>query len=294
MLNNYRKAALLISIIFLSSGNLFSQIQYGDYDQFSVFDMDYVQDGDIVNYRVRKKGDKAIGLYYFVPFDLSLINEDIINDSNTITYNEHRVTEKLIPNMKYYLSDKSNLVFGIYYKRSRVKYDGEIDTSITPSNIIGEKETFSQTGFYGRVGYEHHWTQPTYRKFDIDIYSGIAGSFGFSPSKSVSRTEFDNGDYSETTLNTRGMGLGIDLYTGVNFQFDNFSVGFELIALGFDSNRSLGKSKVTTESSTGGAIETNEYFTYDENPEYAYTKLNLSRNLTSMYRGLRLSLCYYF
>ena len=110
----------------------------------------------------------------------------------------------------------------------------------------------------------------------------------------MSRTEFENGDYSEITVNTRGMGLGLDLYSGVNFQFDNFSVGFELIALGFDSNRGLGKSKVKSESSTNGNVQTNEYFTYDENPDNAYTKLNLARNLTSMYRGIRLSLSYYF
>ena len=289
-----KASTLFFVLTFLFTSNGFSQIDYGSFDEYSAFDIDYIQEGEVVNYRVRKKGDRALGLYYYIPFDLSVLNEDIINDSTTIIDNQHRVTEKLIPNMKHYISDKANLVYGIYLKRSKIKYDGEIDTTITPSLLIAEKEVFIQTGCYGRIGYEYHFAQPSYRKFDIDMYGGFAGSFGYSPSKSVVRSDSANGNYSEITLQSKGIGLGLDLYSGINFQFDNFSAGLEIIAFGFDTNRGVGKSKVKTEVSIDGEVETLEYYTYDVNPGVAYSKLTLTRNLSSMYRGVRFSVCYYF
>ena len=75
MLKNYVLGALLLSIVVLAPQNAMSQIQYGDFDQYSVFDLDYIQDGEMVNHRIRKKGDKALSLYYFIPSDLSVINE---------------------------------------------------------------------------------------------------------------------------------------------------------------------------------------------------------------------------
>jgi len=284
---------LSIAYFFIGTSLLFAQQDYGNYENYSLHDMDYIKDGKIENYRVRKKGDRAIGLYYYVPFDWSSVNPDIITDSNTIVDNKHRVTEKLIPNYKYYLSDKSNLVFGLYMKRTKVKYQGDIDVSVTPSLILTEKEIFNQNGLYGRIGYEHHLAQPSYRLFDLDFYGGAAISFGLAPTSNTIRQDFVNGDYTQTIEKSNVVGLGMDLYTGVNFQFDNFSAGVELIALGFDSNSGVGKSRMLSESSIGGTVTAEEYLTYD-NSSYAYSNLKLSRNLTSMYRGIRFSACYYF
>lgn len=291
MKNLKYKAAILCGLFAFNSNG---QIDYGDYDSYTKYQMDYLSNGEIPNYRVRKSGDKALSLYYFLPFDYSNLNSDIITDSNTIVDSKHRVTERLVPNFKYYLSDQSNLVFGIFFKRTNVKYFGEIDQNITPNPISSEKEQFIQTGIYGRVGYDYHLAQPSFRLFDIDFYSGAALSFGLAPTKQVSDTEFDNGDYSRQTITGNTLGLGLDVYGGLNFQFDNFSAGLEVIALGFDSNRGVGKSKVTSSTSFGGTATDEEYYTYDQNPFFAYSKLNLSRNLTSMYRGVRISVAYYF
>jgi hypothetical protein len=274
--------------------NAFSQKNYGNYDEYTNYEMDYISDGELTNYRVRKKGDKALSLYYFLPFDLSAINADIITDSNTIVDNKHRVTEKLIPNFKYYLSDNSNLVFGVYFKRTNVRYVGEIDQNITPSDISNEIEQFTQTGVYGRVGYDYHLAQPSFRLFDIDFYGGGALSFGFAPTKEIIDTDFENGDYSYQTTTSNTLGLGLDIYGGLNFQFDNFSAGLELIALGFDRNRGVGKARVKSETSFNGITSDDEFYSYDQNPGQAYSKLDLSRNLTSMYRGVRFSIAYYF
>lgn len=289
------KISIIISVtyFFLGTTLLMAQKDYGNYENYSLYDMDYIQDGKMKNYRVHKKGDRAIGLYYYVPFDWSAVNPDIITDSNTIIDNKHRVTEKLIPNYKYYLTDKSNLVFGLYMKRTKVKYQGDIDTSVAPSLILNEKEIFKQNGVYGRIGYEYHLAQPSFRSFDLDFYGGAAMSFGLAPTSNTIRKDFVNGDYIQTIEKSNVVGLGMDLYGGVNFQFDNFSAGIELIALGFDSNLGVGKSRVLNESSIGGTVTTQDYSTYD-NSTFAYSNLKLSRNLTSMYRGIRFSVCYYF
>lgn len=274
--------------------NAFSQKDYGDYDEYTNYQMDYLSDGELPNYRVRKKGDKALSLYYFVPFDWSAVNAEIISDSNTIIDNKHRVTENLIPNFKYYLSDQSNLVFGVYFKRTNVKYLGVIDQNIAPGPISNEKEQFIQTGVYGRVGYDYHLAQPSFRNFDIDFYGGGALSFGLAPTKEIIDTDYENGDYDYQTITSNTIGLGLDVYGGLNFQFDNFSAGLELIALGFNSNRGVGKARVKSETSFGGTTSDNEYYTYDQNPGQKYSKLDLSRRLTSMYRGVRFSIAYYF
>ncbi len=271
-----------------------AQVDYGNFERYTQYDLDYLSDGEIPNYRLRHKGDKALSLYFFAPMDYSELNSDIVSDSTTIIDNKHRVTERLVPNYRYYLSDKSNLTFGIYFKRTNIKYEGEIDTTIAPSLTIAEKEQIKRTGIYGRIGYDYHLSQPSYRLFDLDFYVGSAISFGYAPSKSINETDFSNGDYVRITTKGNSIGYGLDLYGGINFQFDNFSAGIEVIALGFDSNRGVGKTNVKSETSIAGITEENEYYTYDQNPGVAYSKLNLSRNLTSMYRGIRLSVAYYF
>jgi len=283
---------MLLSILGIDETK--AQSNYGDFEQYTQYDLDYISDGDLPNYRIRHKGDRALSLYYFAPMDYSELNSDIVSDSTTIIDNKHRVTERLVPNYRYYLSDKSNLTFGIYFKRTNIKYAGEIDTTITPSLISSEKEQIARTGIYGRIGYDYHLSQPSYRLFDLDFYMGSAISFGYAPSKSIDETEFFNGDYMRTTTKGNSIGYGLDLYGGVNLQFDNFSAGIEIIALGFDRNKGVGKTMVKSESSLAGITEDNEYYTYDQNPGVAYSKLNLTRNLTSMYRGIRLSVAYYF
>ena len=291
-MKNYILIIMLLSI--LGTFEVNAQIDYGDFDQYTEYELDYISDGKLPNYRTRHKGDRAVGFYYYIPFDWSEVNSNIIGDSTTIVDNKHRVTEKLIPNFKYYLSDKTNLVFGLYMKRTSIKYEGDIDTLITPSGLLSHKEHFVQNGFYGRIGYDRHLAQPSFRRFDLDFYAGAALSFGFAPANNKTYDEFSNGDDAETITSSNRIGFGLDLYTGVNFQFNNFSVGLEMIALGFDSNIGVGKSKVKRSTTIGGDVTVEEYFTYDDNPGVAYSKLKLSRNLTSMYRGVRISASYYF
>jgi hypothetical protein len=289
----------ILVILFLSILGIFemnAQIDYGDFEQQTDYELDYISEGKLPNYRTRHKGDRALGLYYYIPFDWSDVNSDIISDSTTIVDNKHRVTEQLVPNFKYYLSDKSNLVFGLYMKRSSVRYEGEIDTSITtsPSGLLSQKEHSNQNGFYGRIGYDYHLVQPSFRRYDLDFYSGAALSLGYAPSKTKKYDQFSNGDDSEIITKSNKIGLGLDVYTGVNFQFNNFSVGLEMIALGFDSNIGIGKTKVKQTSTVAGVVTEEKYYLYDENSGVSYSKLKLSRNLTSMYRGIRITASYYF
>jgi hypothetical protein len=90
------------------------------------------------------------------------------------------------------------------------------------------------------------------------------------------------------------MGFGVDAYTGFNFQINRISVGAELIFFGLDINQGFGKTKVSNESSIGGVVTTEEFSTSDTDPLTQYSKLNINKNQASMYRGLRLTVAYYF
>jgi hypothetical protein len=270
-----------------------SQKEYGDFETYSKYDFDYIKDGEQNTYRTRNKGNWAVGLYYFFPIDYSKLNNDIIADSNTIIDIKHRVAERFIPNWKYYINDKSNLVFGVYTKRTNIRYKGEIDTTLSNTNLLDENIINRKNGFYGRIGYERHFAQPSYRYFDLDFFAGSALSFGFAPEIDLEEKKFSNGDYLNSSSRRNVIGLGLDLYSGVNFQFQNFSIGVELIALGFDSNRGIGRTKVVEEQSINGTVTSNEYYTQTDS-NYSYSKLKLTRNLASMYRGIRFSVSYYF
>lgn len=285
--------SLMMTLLCCTLINVNAQQDYGNFDKYSINDLDFIQDNPTTDYRTRKKGDRAMSLYYFVPFDLSIINSSITSDSNVISDNKHRVTEKLVPNLKLYLSDKSNLVFGIYYKRTKTKYEGDVDTTVIPSTILNEKETFSRTGIYARIGYEKHLAAPSFRKFDLDFYAGGALSFGLAPTKYVNEETSAGNAYNFMTVTSNSLGLGLDLYTGVNFQFDNFSVGAEIIAFGLDVNKGVGKSRVQSEISDGTTVTTIDVYTHGSSP-LEYSKLKVASNQTSMYRGIRFSVCYYF
>lgn len=285
---------LTIFCIFLLILSAKSQNRFGKFESRSIFNQKYIQEEEPENLRIHRKGEKAWSLYYYQPLDWSNLNEDIIDDSNFVSDKQHRVTERFIPNFKYYISDYTNMVFGIYLKRSRTKYQGDIDTSLTQTNILTEKSVFTQNGAYGRIGFEHHLSNPKFRLFDLDFYFGEAMSFGLAPIKTKTKTDFIGGDYRYVNEKANLFGIGLDLYAGVNFQFDNISLGLEVIALGFDANYGIGKKKYSIEEKTGSKTTTIEYSTLDSKNGYFYSKLKNSASQSAMYRGLRFNISYYF
>lgn len=267
--------------IFLFSINVISQIKYGSYDKYSAYDLDYINNDGFKDLRLREKGDKALSLYYYIPFDYN--TDGIEVDSNFTISNQHRITERLTPNFKFYINDKTNIVFGIFYRR--------INQRLVGTQIDGtqQKETSTGQGVYLRFGLEKHLSLIRFKKFDLDLYAGSSLALGFIPQTDKDNYEYDGGIFLNTTTSSKSFGLGLDLYTGLNIQFDRFSLGAEIIGFGFDYNKGFGKNKIVTETNSG----TTEIFTTDDTPGQ-FSKLNISSNKASMYGGVRLTASFYF
>ena len=270
----------LISI-FLFTFNGISQTKNDGYENYSAYDLDYINDNGFKDLRLRKKGDKAVSLYYFIPFDYN--TDGIEVDSNFSISNQHRITERLTPNFKFYINDKTNIVFGIFYRRINQRLVG------TLIDGTQQKETSTGQGVYLRFGLEKHLSLIRFKKFDLDLYAGSSLALGFIPQTDKDNYVFDAGQFMNTTTSSKSFGLGLDLYTGVNIQFDRFSLGAEIIGFGFDYNKGFGKNKIVTETNSG----TTEIFT-SENTPGQFSKLNVSSNKASMYGGIRLTASFYF
>jgi hypothetical protein len=286
------KKLLLLAQLFLVF-TMFAQQEYGNYDTYSAYDLDYMNSGDFTDLRLRKAGDKAISLMYFIPFDYN--NQGGIEvDTNFEISTQHRITERFVPNYKIYLNNKTNLNIGLFYRRISESLSGEIDTALTPGPVLSQKEKTTGQGIYFRLGFDRHLYLQRFKQFDFDLYAGAALTAGFIPQKEVDQIDFINDDYQYSTRKSNSMGFGVDAYTGFNFQINRISVGAELIFFGLDINQGFGKTKVSNESSIGGVVTTEEFSTSDTDPLTQYSKLNINKNQASMYRGLRLTVAYYF
>lgn len=267
--------------IFLLNTNVFSQIENDGFNKYSAYELDYINDKDYQDLRLRNKGDRALSLYYYVPFDYN--TDGIEVDSNFTLSNQHRITERLTPNFKLYISDNTNIVLGVFYRR--------INQRLVGTTLDGDqqKETTVGQGVYLRFGIEQHLSLIRLKKFDLDLYAGSATAIGYIPQQEIDEMEFGGGIFQNTTIQSKSIGMGLDLYTGLNFQFNRFSVGAEIIAFGFDYNKGFGKNKIVTEDNTG----TTTVYTSDSSPS-VYSKLNISSNKASMYGGIRLTTSFYF
>ncbi len=267
--------------IFLLNINVISQIENDGFNKYSAYELDYINDKDYQDLRLRNKGDRALSLYYYVPFDYN--TDGIEVDSNFTLSNQHRITERLTPNFKLYISDNTNIVLGVFYRR--------INQRLVGTTLAGnqQKETTVGQGVYLRFGIEQHLSLIRLKKFDLDLYAVSSLDIGYIPQREIYEMEFGGGIFQNTTIQSKSIGMGLDLYTGLNFQFNRFSIGAEIIAFGFDYNKGFGKNKIVTEDNTG----TTTVYTSDSSPS-VYSKLNISSNKASMYGGIRLTASFYF
>ena len=285
------KKLLLLAQLF-AVFTMFAQQEYGNYDTYSAYDLDYMNSGDFTDLRLRKAGDKAISLMYFLPFDYNS-QGGIEVDTNFEISTQHRITERFVPNYKFYLNEKSNINIGIFYRRISESLSGDIDTSTTPGILLSQTEKTTGQGIYLRLGYDRHLFLQRFKKFDFDLYAGGALTAGFIPQKEIKQFDYINDDYLYSTQKSNSMGFGLDAYTGFNIHINKFSIGAELIFFGIDINQGFGKTKVIEESSIGGVVTNQEFSTTDSQP-YNYSKLNINKNQASMYRGIRFTVAYYF
>ena len=275
----------LIIVLTIVSFKSFAQTESGFDKSGNVMYLDYIdKDNAIKDLRIRKAGDKAISLLTFVPF--GFIKSDVgdgIEEVNT----DHRITERLVPNYKYYLSDKNTVSASLFIKSLSSKYSGSNPKDAASTKDLLNEGSNSGRGIYLRTAFDRHLALRRMRTFDMDFYAGASLSLGLLSTTKYSNVVKMDDSYTKTTTSGNGLGIGMDVYGGMAFQFERWSLGAEILSFGFDHSRGFGadKTKIETKSTT---VET---ITYKNG---SYSELSKSESLTSMYRGLRIVFSYYF
>jgi hypothetical protein len=272
---------LIVSIVTFKS---FAQTEFGFDKSGNVMYLDYIdKDNAIKDLRIRKAGDKAISLLTFVPF--GFIKSDVgdgIQEVNT----DHRITERLVPNYKYYLSDKNTVSASLFIKSLSSKYSG---TNTKESGLnLAEDSINSGQGIYLRTAFDRHLTLKRMRTFDMDFYAGASLSFGLLATTKYSNIIDKDDLFKKRTTRGNAFGLGMDVYGGMAFQFERWSLGAEILSFGLDYSKGFGAEKLTVETKD----KTETKISY--NGKSFDNALSNSQSLISMYRGVRIVFSYYF
>jgi hypothetical protein len=305
----YKK--LSISILVFLTFNLYSQVE----DNYKISNikndylLNYLNNDTFEDLRTSKSGDKAFTFMYLITYDDLGIDIGVDVDTSSFISSGadiNRLSERFVPNFRYFLSEKSVFTFGIIYAKNRYNSSYKTDTSVVIVNNV-DSETYSMRSskLSFRVAYDYHYKITRTKLFDIDPYIGVSANIGNAPKVISSQTQYladpssptISADYYNIDSKENYISLGGDLYLGVNFKFERFSLGAEMLAIGFDHQSGYGKRKVEVSQSVGGEVSSSEYYESIDNPVSlggpAYSELNLSTTSSSMYRGLRLNFTYY-
>jgi hypothetical protein len=247
----------------------------------------------IEDLRSHKAGAQAVALMALVPIDLPSLLEVGDTAENELT---NRIPEFIYPNFRYYLSDRLVATFGLIFAQTSHRYKGElvIDTTlaVAPETYF-EKERRRKIAL--RCALDKHYKPIRFRRFDIDPYIGCAASFGFVPEVLEINSTYVGGDYDNYKETRRYKTYGLDAYVGCNLLYERFSLGLELIVFGADFQRGSGVVKYEISQSFGGTSVEQEYYQSDTwNSGVEFTKLKMSDNQVSMYKGIRGVFCFYF
>ena len=185
------------------------------------------------------------------------------------------------------------MTFGLVYAKTGFNYSGESSEELG-SNYSTIKESGKKSKLAIRIATDYHFKPMRLRTFDIDPYVGYCGTFGFSPTVRLKEETFTNGDFSNIKTSSKYITAGADLYTGVNFMFERFSFGLELLAFGADFQMGAGKEKNEIEQSLGSLSNNQTYYTsstWESNQQFS--KLKITDNQISMYKGIRFVFAFY-
>ena len=252
------KNYLFVVICFLQL-NLVAQVKNNtNFKKHTIHDIDYINENGFNDLRLRKKGDKSFNMMAYVPFNY---NDLLFSDTNYASVNDKFRNIELIPNYKYYITDKLNINIGMYITSSKTAYEGDVDTTLSNQNFIGQVVSSSNLGVFFRTGVEKHLGLFRLDRFDLDFYTGLTTSFGVVSNKDVENLNFEASEYKYQTSTSKNFGIGSDLYTGVNFQFDRISLGVEAILFGLDYETNSNRTKVELDQNLNGEAISQTYYT---------------------------------
>jgi hypothetical protein len=302
---------LITVLLFAFSLNMSSQVIKSNDDNYSAksykndYYLNYLNNDDFLDLRTPVAKDKAFTFMYLFTFEDLGLDVEIDADSSSLVprgENINRLTEKFVPNFRYYIDSKQVLTFGLIYAKNRYKraekYVDTLNTVAYVPNGLEETnhvERFSKLSL--RFAYDRHFNFFRRKWFDLDPYVGASLNIGNSTRKVKTEEIQRSSDYVKLKTKENYFCLGGDLYFGVNMRFERFSLGAEVLAIGFDRQSGYGSRKVKRETSVSGVTNTDEYFEDIDNPVGAggpaYSDLDFRRISTSMYRGVRLNFTFY-
>ena len=302
-----KNVILIIAILFSFSLSLSSQVIRTNDNNYSTknykndYYLNYLNNDDFLDLRTPKAKDKAFTFMYLFTFeDLGLDIQLAADSSNLVPRGENinRLSERFVPNFRYYIDSKQVLSFGLIYAKNRYKRSEKyVDTLNTvpyfPSSLDEYDHLIRFSKVSLRVAYDRHFNFFRRKWFDLDPYVGASLNLGRSSRNEKLEETFRNSDYVKLKTKENYFCIGGDIYFGMNMRFERFSLGAELLAIGFDRQSGYGSRKVKRETSISGVTNSDEYYEDIDNPVGsggpAYSDLDFSRISTSMYRGLRLN-----
>jgi len=284
------KNYLFVVICFVQL-NLVAQVKNNtNFKKHTIHDIDYINENGYNDLRLRKKGDKSFNMMAYVPFNY---NDLLFSDTNYASVNDKFRNIELIPNYKYYITDKLNINIGMYITSSKTAYEGDVDTTLSNQNFLGQVVSSSNLGVFFRTGVEKHLGLFRLDRFDLDFYTGLTTSFGIVSNKDVENLNFEASEYKYQTSTSKSFGIGSDLYTGVNFQFDRISLGVEAILFGLDYETNSNRTKVELDQNLNGEAISQTYYT-SGTPGVIWSKYKSMKRQMNSYRGLRFTFNFYF
>jgi len=286
--------ALLMTFIF---GGVSAQVRQGAFSP-EIGDGQYMDNNELLfmndkpfeDLRIHNTGAKAIVIMGLLPFDLPGILSAGDTTSNKL---DNRLPEYVFPNWRVYKSKNRCTTYGLVYAKTGFNYTGESNEDLT-SDYTTVRESGRKSKLALRVATDYHFKPMRLRSFDVDPYIGYCGTFGFSPTVRVREETFANGDFNNIKTTSKYLTAGADLYAGVNFMFERFSFGVELLGFGADFQMGAGKEKNVVEQSFGSLTNSQTYYTsstWESNQQFS--NLKMSDNQISMYKGLRFVFAFY-
>jgi len=272
----------------IRQGSFFPQTGDGQYMNNN--QLLFMNDKPFEDLRVHNAGAKAIVIMGLLPFDIPGILDAGDTTSNKL---DNRLPEYVFPNWRVYKSKNKCVTYGLVYAKTGYNYKGE-STEELGSIYSSIKESGKKSKFAFRVATDHHFKPLRLRILDIDPYVGYCGSLGFSPTVRLKEEKYINGDFSNLKTTSKYITAGADIYTGVNLMFERFSIGVELMAFGADFQFGAGKEKNVVEQSIGNFNNNQTYYTSSSwQSNQNFSKLKMSDNQISMYKGLRFVFAFY-
>ena len=192
--------------------------------------------------------------------------------------------------IKYYMKDNMVFRIGVKANKSKTVLKGEIDPAVNGiCGLISKTDITNESGLYITPAIEKHFLNSNL----LDAYVVATLPLGRIKENVVNDWKNEIGDYSEHSMTKNSLAYGLEGHVGLQAFIADLP-----LALGFEAGISgIGyrgdKYKNVHNSSLGGVVESQKYYTFKDDPQnIKYSDLKSNSFETS--GSVRLTISYYF